>query len=64
MQVKHLAEEIGIPPSICVHKTRGGKCSTPEGEVNQIPAMGMFLPTLQVMCTANGLGYPELTSVL
>lgn len=62
--VKELSKEVNVPPSICIHKTRGGRCTNVEGEVNQLPAMSMYVPSLDVVCTANGLGYPQLTTTL
>jgi len=62
--VSSTASNVNTPPSISVHRTRGGRCANLEGEVNQIPAMGTFVHTLEVNCTANGLGYSQLTSVL
>ena len=62
-EVKQVSTNQDCFPSILLNKTKGGRCSNIEGDVNQLPPMGMFVTSLHVLCTVNGLGYPQLTNI-
>lgn len=63
-EVKSLSRKQCCEPSIHINKTKAGRCSNIEADVNQLPPISMLVKNLHVVCTTNGLGYPELTSIL